>query len=47
MLKKNITTNFCPNCGSKKPSEGWNCECGQKNITTNFCPNCGSKKPTE
>lgn len=47
--KKNIATNFCPNCGSKKPEEpkGWDCSCGQKNITTNFCPNCGSKKPEE
>ena len=41
------TANFCPNCGSKKPSQGWDCECGQKGITTNFCPNCGSKKPSQ
>lgn len=43
----NITSNFCPNCGNKKPEEkvGWNCSCGQTNITSNFCPNCGSKKP--
>lgn len=42
----NITSNFCPNCGTKKPTEvaGWNCSCGQVNITTNFCPNCGNKK---
>ena len=45
----NITTNFCPNCGNKKPEQkvGWNCSCGQTNITTNFCPNCGSKKLEE
>ena len=46
--QKNITTNFCPNCGTKKPQPkaGWDCpDCGQKNITTNFCPNCGKKKP--
>lgn len=46
----NITTNFCPNCGSKKPEPqtGWNCTaCGQQNITSNFCPNCGAKKPEE
>lgn len=45
--QKNITTNFCPNCGTKKPSANtWDCECGQKNITTNFCPNCGTKRPS-
>lgn len=45
--QKNITSNFCPNCGTKKPEEPklWNCSCGQSNITTNFCPNCGSRKP--
>ena len=43
---QNIATNFCPNCGSKKPEPlaGWSCTCGQQNITSNFCPNCGSKK---
>ncbi len=45
--QQNITSNFCPNCGSKKPEPkaGWNCTCGQQNITSNFCPNCGAKKP--
>ena len=45
----NIASNFCPNCGTKKPEPktGWNCACGQANITTNFCPNCGAKKPEE
>lgn len=46
--QKGITTNFCPNCGAKKPapSTGWDCpDCGQKGVTTNFCPNCGRKKP--
>ena len=45
--QQNITTNFCPNCGTKKPQPetGWSCACGQQNITTNFCPNCGTKKP--
>ena len=47
--QQNIQSNFCPNCGSKKPEPkaGWNCACGQQNITTNFCPNCGAKKPEE
>jgi membrane protease subunit (stomatin/prohibitin family) len=47
---QNIATNFCPNCGTKKPEPqtGWNCTaCGQQNITSNFCPNCGAKKPAE
>ena len=47
--QSNIKTNFCPNCGNKKPEplKGWNCSCGQSNIKTNFCPNCGNKKPEE
>ncbi len=42
-----ITSNFCPNCGQKKPAPaaGWTCSCGQADITSNFCPNCGQKKP--
>lgn len=38
---------FCPNCGSKKPTPqqgGWICTCGQANLG-NFCPNCGKKRP--
>ena len=45
---KNITTNFCPDCGGKKPEAktGWDCaQCGTKNIQSKFCPNCGAKKP--
>ena len=47
---KNITSRFCPDCGSKKPepkpANGWDCpSCGCKNITSKFCPDCGSKKP--
>lgn len=45
---KKISTNFCPNCGAKKPQPlvGWDCsKCGMVGITTNFCPNCGSPKP--
>ena len=47
--QSSINSNFCPNCGSKRPEgpKGWDCGCGQKNITTNFCPNCGSKKPED
>lgn len=46
---KGITTRFCPNCGSPKPSyqssSSWNCVCGQTNLTSAFCPNCGRPKP--
>ena len=47
--QKGITSNFCPDCGAKKPEAptGWDCACGQKGITSNFCPNCGAKKPAE
>ena len=47
---KNISTNFCPDCGGKKPEAktGWDCaQCGTKNIQSRFCPNCGAKKPEE
>lgn len=47
---KNITTNFCPDCGGKKPEAkiGWDCaQCGTKNIQSKFCPNCGAKKLEE
>ena len=47
---KNISTNFCPDCGGKKPEvkTGWDCaQCGTKNIQSRFCPNCGAKKPEE
>jgi len=40
------TTNFCPNCGRRRPEAGWTCPgCGQAGITTNFCPNCGRRRP--
>ena len=45
--QKGITSNFCPNCGAKRPApaDAWDCACGQKGITSNFCPNCGAKRP--
>lgn len=44
-----ITSNFCPNCGAKRPDpnvkkDTWDCTCGQSGIATNFCPNCGAKR---
>ena len=49
---KNITSKFCPDCGTPKPvvniDSGWNCpNCGAKGITSKFCPDCGTPKPTE
>ena len=45
--RKGIASNFCPDCGAKKPEArtGWDCTCGEKNISSNFCPNCGAKRP--
>ena len=43
-----ISSNFCPNCGTKRPKKPaiWDCAaCGTTKITSNFCPNCGAKKP--
>lgn len=43
-----ITSNFCPNCGARRPAPptGWDCpQCGTTNITSKFCPNCGAKRP--
>ena len=43
-----ISSNFCPNCGAKKPQPqtGWDCpQCGLTGIASNFCPNCGTQKP--
>ncbi len=49
---QNITSKFCPDCGSKKlepnTADTWDCpSCGCKNITSKFCPDCGSRKPEE
>lgn len=39
------TGNFCPECGSPKPSEeGWTCKCGAVN-KGKFCSQCGAPKP--
>ena len=48
--QSNITSNFCPNCGTKKPepkaADSWDCpNCGAKGITAKFCGECGAKKP--
>lgn len=44
--KSGITSNFCPDCGVKKPEAvTWTCpNCGKRGITSKFCPDCGSKK---
>ncbi len=45
----NITSTFCPSCGSRKPEiNNWECpKCHTSNINSLFCPNCGTKKPEE
>lgn len=46
--KKDITSLFCPDCGSRKPApapQGWTClACGKTGIESMFCPDCGKKK---
>ena len=41
------TGNFCPNCGTARPAEGWTCpNCGEDNEDSyNFCANCGAARP--
>lgn len=46
--KKEITSKFCPECGSARPivKTNWDCpNCGEKNISSKFCPNCGKERP--
>ncbi len=38
------TGKFCPECGAKKPEEGWTCSCGAVN-KGKFCTQCGAKRP--
>ena len=41
-----VSGKFCPECGAKKPADGWTCACGQVN-KGKFCSNCGAKKPSD
>ncbi len=41
---KTATGKFCPECGTKKPEDGWTCTCGAVN-KGKFCSECGEKKP--
>ena len=45
---KQVSGNFCPDCGAKKPApvvaDGWTCSCGAVN-QGKFCQECGAKKP--
>lgn len=45
--QREITSKFCPDCGSPKPvpTETWDCVCGAKRLTGKFCPECGAKQP--
>ena len=40
----NASGKFCPECGAKKPEDGWTCACGKVN-KGKFCSECGAKKP--
>lgn len=45
--EQNILSNFCPQCGQKKPApaNAWICgNCGKTGILSLFCPDCGTKK---
>lgn len=43
--QKGMTSNFCPNCGAKRPSPTWDCpDCGAKDLASRFCPNCGRRR---
>ena len=39
-----VSGNFCPECGAKRPEAGWKCSCGTVN-KGKFCTECGKKKP--
>ena len=39
-----VNGKFCPECGAKKPEDGWTCSCGAVN-KGKFCSECGAKKP--
>ena len=42
---RQVSGNFCPNCGKKRPEpEQWRCGCGAM-ASGNFCANCGAKRP--
>ena len=45
--KEGITSNFCPECGERKPEKIiWKCpKCGKEGITSKFCPECGEPMP--
>ena len=40
--EQNLTSNFCPECGSARPAVDWICpNCGRTNQRL-FCPDCGT-----
>ena len=46
--RQSISSKFCPDCGSPRPTAdaGWTCpQCGRTGISSKFCPDCGTKKP--
>ena len=42
--EQNLTSNFCPECGSARPAVDWICpNCGRTNQRL-FCPDCGTSR---
>lgn len=39
-----LTSNFCSNCGTKKPDIHWKCPCGKQQNQGKFCSRCGQKR---
>jgi membrane protease subunit (stomatin/prohibitin family) len=37
---------FCPECGKKKPEDGWECPSCKTVNRGKFCQECGAKKPS-
>lgn len=45
--QKGNSSNFCSNCGMKKPNPTWTCSCGKTGNSGKFCENCGHKRGEE
>ena len=43
---KNVSGNYCSNCGEQKPSDEWICSNCRETATGHFCSNCGMAKDT-
>ncbi len=41
------TDNFCCECGTPRPPQGWTCENGHEGNAGNFCTECGAARPPQ